>query len=387
MPATMYEYIDVNDTMLYIKAKIVKEDGGNLGANAEIAFANMPLSTLFADVQLSLNNQQVEGGNRTYPYRAYIATLLQHGAGSKREQLFAAGFAKDATTKFNDKDNAAHVTRRAWSALSASKEFCGPLHLDFFQQSRYLLGGVDIRLRLIRSSTAFAVMQLQDPGTANVAIKVIIEKAVLYMRKVHISPSVINGHEAGLLKQNAIYPIQRCEVISHTIPSGSQTYDKGDLFRGQMPKLVVVGLVSNAAYAGDYAQNPFNFQHFDVTRVSLTREGENAVFKPFEPDFANAHCVREYMSLFQSMEYYNRDESCDITLADYVGGSTLYAFNLAADLALTGHAQPIREGNLRLELKFAANTGALINIIIWALFDSKIEITRTRNVLLDYKTK
>ena len=207
------------------------------------------------------------------------------------------------------------------------------------------------------------------------------------MRKVHISPSVINGNEQGLLKQNAIYPIQRCEVISHTVPQGSQTYDKSDLFRGQMPKLVVVGLVSNAAYAGDYGQNPFNFQHFSVTRVSLTREGENAVFKPFEPDFANAHCVREYMSIFQSMEYYNRDESCDITLGDYIGGSTLYVFNLAADLALTGHAQPIREGNLRLELKFAGNTTALINIIIWALFDSKIEITRTRNVLLDYKTK
>ena len=71
------------------------------------------------------------------------------------------------------------------------------------------------------------------------------------------------------------------------------------------------------------------------------------MFKPFEPDFANAHCVREYMSIFQSMEYYNRDESCDITLADYIGGSTLYAFNLAEDLALTGHAQPIREGNYK----------------------------------------
>jgi hypothetical protein len=60
---------------------------------------------------------------------------------------------------------------------------------------------------------------------------------------------------------------------------------------------------------------------------------------------------------------------------------------MAADLALTGHAQPIREANLRLDLKFAGSTTVLINIIIWALFDSKIEITRKRNVLLDYKTK
>ena len=93
------------------------------------------------------------------------------------------------------------------------------------------------------------------------------------------------------------------------------------------------------------------------------------------------------MSLFQSMEYYNRDEGCDITLADYAAGTTLYAFNLAGDLALTGHAQPMREGSLRLTLKFTGATTLLINIVIWALFDSKIEITRTRNVLLDYKTK
>jgi hypothetical protein len=230
-------------------------------------------------------------------------------------------------------------------------------------------------------------MQLPANNAAATTIMVVIKKAVLYMRKVRISPSVINGHETGLLKQNAIYPIQRCEVISHTVPIGSAAYDVGNLFRGQMPKLVVVGPVGNTGYAGHYGQNPFRFHHFDVTGVSLTIEGENAVFKPFEPDFANALCIHEYMSLFQSMEYYNRDESCDITLADYVGGTTLYAFNLAADLALTGHAQPMREGHLRLDLKFAANTTVLINIIIWALFDSKIEITRSRNVLLDYKTK
>ena len=53
------------------------------------------------------------------------------------------------------------------------------------------------------------------------------------------------------------------------------------------------------------------------------------------------------------MEYYNRDESCDITIGDYLGGTTLYAFNLAGDLALTGHAQPIREGSLRLSQVFS----------------------------------
>ena len=214
--------MDLNDTMLYLKVKIVQSaDDGNIPLNAQIAFSNLPISSLFADVQLSLNNNQIEGGNRTYPYRAYIVTLLQNGHDAKKEQLFAGGFIKDVAGQFNDRGNAAFTTRKGWSTQSRSKEFCGPLHLDFFQQSRYLISGVDIRLRLMRTQPQFCVMQLPDATVgsaiaAEIAIKVVIEKAVLHMRMARISPSVINGHEAGLAKQNAVYPIQRCEVISHT---------------------------------------------------------------------------------------------------------------------------------------------------------------------------
>ena len=138
----------------------------------------------------------------------------------------------------------------------------------------------------MRTQPQFAVMQLPTTGNPALALKVVIEKAVLHMCMVRISSSVVNEHEAGLAKQNAVYPIQRCEVISHTVPIGSSSYDRGDLFRGQMPKLVVFGLVSNAALTGNYAQNPFHSQRFGVNGVSLTREGENTTFKPFEPDFA-----------------------------------------------------------------------------------------------------
>ena len=162
----------------------------------------MPISSLFADVQLSLNNSQIEGGNRTYPYRAYIATLLQNGHEAKKEQLFAGGFIKDVAGQFNDRANAAYTARKGWTAQSRSKEFFGPLHLNFFQQSRYLISGVDIRLRLMRTQPQFCVMQLPNPAAvgvlaANIAIKVVIEKAVLHMRMVRISPSVINGHEVN----------------------------------------------------------------------------------------------------------------------------------------------------------------------------------------------
>ena len=51
---TSEDYIDVNDTMLYIKVKITKPNGVNLAGGADVAYSNMPLASLSADVQLSL---------------------------------------------------------------------------------------------------------------------------------------------------------------------------------------------------------------------------------------------------------------------------------------------------------------------------------------------
>ena len=87
-------------------------------------------------------------------------------------------------------------------------------------------------------------------------------------------------------------------------------------------------------------------------------------FRPFQPDFDKNLCKLDYMSIFQS----------------------LYAFNLAPDLAIVGHEQPYRDGNLRLEFKFAKSLPNTINVVLMAMFDGRIELTKSRDVLLDYKS-
>ena len=104
--------------------------------------------------------------------------------------------------------------------------------MDFFQQSKYLLNQVDMRLKLVRAQPEFALMKLKaDPADAFTAAKIVVEDAILYVRKVKVAPIVINDHIMGLRNQNSIYPVQRCEVLSYTIPMGSLHYDKDNLFR------------------------------------------------------------------------------------------------------------------------------------------------------------
>ena len=89
--------------MLYIKVAIKNEDGTNLAGGADVMFVNMPLSSLFADVQLSLNEQQIAGGNQLYPYRAMISALLQTNEGTKNHQLFTCGYVKETAGDLNDR--------------------------------------------------------------------------------------------------------------------------------------------------------------------------------------------------------------------------------------------------------------------------------------------
>jgi len=238
---------------------------------------------------------------------------------------------------------------------------------------------------LVRTTTAFAVDAMDVQPTA---CKVNIHKAILYVRKVRVLPSVQHGHELGLQSHNALYPIQHVSMDSHTVPAGQQSFTKENIFQGRMPKFLVVGMVTNGAFVGTYNRNPFNFQHFGISYLGLFRDGECVPERtPYDMPDEN-HYVRSFLGSIHALEQFNRNENNGITLTDFMGGSMLFAFNLTPDLTAGGNSggvqQPYRQGNLRLEVKFRTALTESINIIYYGVFDGKIEVTKERTIHLDY---
>ena len=392
IPGSSDEYIDLNDTMLYLRGKVHKEDKTNLTAGALIAFSNVPLASLFSDVSVVINDRQVEGGNHMYPYKTYMSYLLRFNKEAIDTHVRGTGFYKDEFGKMEATNQVGFKARNLLIEGSKTFEFCGPITLDIFQQNRYLLPHADVRLKFLRHKTDFALLSHDKPSSGGnpeipqIKGSIDLEEAILFVRRVKVSPSVLRGHIVGLDQHNAMYPIQRTEMQTFTITTGSQSFNKENIFRGQLPKLLVLGMVENDAFNGNLKKNPFNFQHFDLNFLALYRDGEASPYRPFQPDFTNNLCMLDYMSLFQSLELWNRDETIPITFEMFKSGYALYTFNLAPDLALTGHEQPYRDGNLRLEFKFARALPTTINVVLMAVFDGRIEITKSREVLLDYKS-
>jgi hypothetical protein len=364
-----------NDGNILVQS--VTEDGGISGNNSDVGPVNLWLHSLFSQVDVSLNERLVTPSTNTYPYRAYLETLLSYGSSAKESYLTAAMWYKDTFGHMDDKDgdNKGLQSRQRSTLASKQITMIGRPHLDLCFQDRLMLNGVDIKMRLVRSKDAFNLM-----GDGRVEIK----EAALFVRKVKVHPTVQLNHIQGLERMPAKYPICRVETKVFSIPKGNMMGNQENLFLGQLPKRVVIGLVENKAFNGDKDKNPFNFHHFGIDYLALNVAGKQVPAKPLQPDFTNDQYTRSYVSLFSGTGYMGHDRGNQISREEYAKGFTLFAFDLTPDQDEGGHFHLVKQGNLRLELHFKTALPETVNVIVYAEFDNVIEVDKARNVLFDY---
>ena len=374
------DYVDLANTVLYVRAQIVKADGTNLAEDSKVAPTNLWLHSLFSQVDVSLNEKLISPSTNTYPYRAYLETLLSYGPAAKESQMTAALWYKDTAGHMDatTEDNEGLAARKAFTTRSRNVDMMGKLHSDLFFQDRYMLNGVDMKIRLVRSKNAFALMA-DDKG-----FKVRIKDASMFVRKVKLSPSTQLAHIKALERGTAKYPIRRVDTKVFSIPRGNLTGNQENLFLGQLPKRMVVGMVENSAFNGSFPKNAYNFRHFDLNFLALYADGQQIPAKPLQPNFERKKAVRSYLTLFSGTGMLYQDEGNGIDRDEYLQGYTLFAFDLTPDLNDGGHFNLVKQGNLRLELHFAKPLPETICVIVYAEFDNIIEVDRSRNVIFDY---
>ena len=116
---------------------------------------NLPLATLFRDVSLTIAEKQVEGGQNDYPYKAYFNAMTQFHPAARNSHMQTVGWYKDEANKFDDATNEGFIARQKLIKDSKVCHLFGPLDLDFFRQSSYLLSNTGMRLKLTLNKPEF----------------------------------------------------------------------------------------------------------------------------------------------------------------------------------------------------------------------------------------
>ena len=203
IPGTSTSYLDLKRSRLHIKVQIVNSDGRPIDLTSKAALVNLPLHTLWSQVDLSLQQQVLSSLGTNYPYKAYLDALLGTSASEKKCALQTQMFYKDTASYMDSTDppagkNTGLYYRNVYTEGGKVAGLQGPLYLDICQQDRFILDGVQVNFRMWPNQDSFRLMS----GSENANEKVIILDAVLKVCTVKLTPGVQIAHAEALIQNS-----------------------------------------------------------------------------------------------------------------------------------------------------------------------------------------
>ena len=385
VPGTAQLYLDLANSFIELKAKIVDAENKDTTADTKAVPCNNVLHSLFAGIEVELNGKTISDANALYPYRAYFETLFNFNKEAQDNMLDIQGWARDTAGKMAvyDSTGAAATNEGAKKRMKRFLEgrtvqMIGRPHVDIFHQGLYLPSNVSLKMKFNISKDNFVISQ---PIGAAVAYKMKILEMKLVIKTIEVSPSLALAHEQMLVKSNMRFPLRRVTLKHLSIPAGQTTISHDNIVLGEIPERIILALVNDSDLVGGNQTNPFNFQHFSVNQLAMYVNGELVPNKKYTPNFATGEYIREFVGMYEGLNKYLKPQTFDLSLAEYGNGYTIYVFDLSPDsLSADCHAVP-RKGAVRLDLQFSAAPAGSIAALLYAEYDSMIEIDKFRNVI------
>ena len=390
-------FIDLSKTQLFITLKITKPNGANIDV-LTVGLINNPLHSIIKQFSIRLNGTLITEQSDTYAYRAYIESLLNYDKSAKETFLTSALFYKDTAGHMDepdaslDKDNAGNdglYKRSAYTAASNVVGLLGTPFCDIFHTERFLVPDVEIKIKLNLHSNAFILMSSAGPPATE---KVQIIQARLRVRHINVTPSVSLRLTNAMVK----YPLRTVSTHLKTLTGGVLTESFNNIFNsGVVPERLIIGLISNNAYNGDYTLNPFNFGHYALKTIKLTVN--NAEIPETTIDLSDpGERIKGYNTLFAGNGTMHRGPGNDINRAEWHAGYGLFIYDLTPDgNGASPHFHIRQKGVVDLALTFSkavgtagpdgadkADVGAL-NVFIYAEYQKVLEITKDKTVIFD----
>jgi hypothetical protein len=150
----------------------------------------------------------------------------------------------------------------------------------------------------------------------------------MYVKKVDLMDSLAFDINKKLELQPARYPLRKSSMRSIFI-SENRTEFNGSLWNDQVPKRVVLAMLSNSNFVGTQTSSPFDFRHFNVREISICASGVITPAAPYNLDFPNWKFSRAFHDMQDACGFAGSLESNGISMNRYAnGGCCFFVLNL-----------------------------------------------------------
>lgn len=375
------EYVNFSETYIFVKCRVLVNKDDLSDPKSEDWDSVIPaqyfLHSIFSQCDVLIGNNEITVSPQTYQYKSYLEALLTFAESAKKTHMEASLFgSKNYRNKRIRPTTNKGITGRWFDMM-------GKLHIDLTFQQKLMLGGCDIKIKLLPSDPKFYF-------TVGTGLKAQLElgEVSLHVHKSRLFPSVVSAIAEAVRVSPALYPITRTEVKRVGIPQGQLDFVQ-DVIRGPMPRRVLVMLVDTSAFNGSFTKDPYEFKNYGINFCAVYMNSTQYPTKAFTPDFENELFVREYMKLMQTLNQNGTDVYTDLNMSKFAKDTTIFAFDFAPDLTsgpgVAGHANIMTDGVMRLALRFSKQTPEAINVLIYCEYDECFGVDSNRTVVRSFE--
>ena len=131
-----------------------------------------------------------------------------------------------------------------------------------------------------------------------------IKNIKLHVRTVKVNQQAVMAIHRTLQKREAMCSTPVPYLTMHIIENDGFTWEKGNVFNGKIPTILMFGIVKNNAYNRSLRENPFHYQNVNITEAKIYITGI-PVFHAIETD-----CTGNYHEGFLQILKATGDLSC-----------------------------------------------------------------------------
>jgi hypothetical protein len=336
-------------------------------------------NTFIKNVRMSIGGREVYNSNSLQAYKSYMTHELSYSPTAKKSHLNAAGYHYcDKGALLEDDDG--YKGRKALFNKSRVAQFMAKLDLDICNQSLLLINHCEVDVEITPCDGPFMLMAPGWDKQTEYQMDLLAMK--LYVKKVSLTDGLALDIARKLETKPARYALRRTMMKSVFVPEGHYQFN-ANLFLDQIPRRVVLGLVSNGDFIGDITRSPFNFQAFDVREISITANGRSHPQAPYQ--LGPGKLTRPFNDMNDAIGFSGSLEGNGITLKQYGKTHCFYVFNLTnSGDDQAGMFDLIQMGSTAVEIKFNKATPASgLMLIVMAEADMLFMIDRNRTIATD----
>ena len=308
---------------------------------ARVTYVNNLLQSIFSNVEVYINNQQIYNSNGLYAHKSYISNNFKGAITEYKGVLHCERYDYEQDPEDIVNPLPGSFFTRRMKLLSRPDGFMlyGKLGFDFFSTSELLYPNMKIRLRLIRARPNFYMIS----DNPNVSLGTV--DCSRYTRR--IAPK--DDYHKKRMDMLAYAPVEYkyLEILAKTfiIPARQNQFIQENFFNNAPIRRIAIAMNTNSAFTGSFTENPFWYQQFDLRQIRILRWGQLGV------DFDTADNCRPYVTTMKAMNF--QDDIPSIPIDDFKDHYVL-VFDLTSiqDATENCHYPELVGEPLRLELNF-----------------------------------